>query len=174
MKVTLIKMKKLLVCVVVLYAALVMIIHSQRSYTIRTKLQYNTAWLTACLFNIRSIELHTLHLNKVLLLFSFRVSAWSRSWGRQLTMSLYKLKATVTYLNWITHLNATACLHCPLHWQLTSIIQNGNQSCSWGRCHVVTAAHHYTIGQDLARTLFLYAGCTSSVHFLSNDPYHLI
>ena len=33
---------------------------------------------------------------------------------RHLAMSLYKLKASVTYLTWIMHLRAIACLHCPL------------------------------------------------------------
>ena len=67
------------------------------------------------------------------------VHDWSAG-ERHLARSLYKLKASVTYLNKITHLKATPCLHCPLHWQLTSVAQNGNQSCtcSWGGCHVNT------------------------------------
>ena len=36
-----------------------------------------------CMYNARSIELHTLHLN----------------WGRHLAMPLYKLKSSVTYIN---------------------------------------------------------------------------
>ena len=59
-----------------------------------------------CIFNIRSIELHTLHLNRVLvLLTTYPPKQGSgtrvRVGGRHLAMSLYKLKASgsVTYFN---------------------------------------------------------------------------
>ena len=56
------------------------------------------------LFNIRSIELHTLHLNMV-------VVGWCYSLG-DLGLEGRHLKASVIYLNWIMYLRATACLHC--------------------------------------------------------------
>ena len=44
--------------------------------------------------------------------------AINQSHKRHLAMLLYKLKASVTYLNWIMHLRATACLHrhCIDNW----------------------------------------------------------
>ena len=94
--------------------------------------------------------------------------------GRHLAMSLYKLKAFATYLNWIMNFGATACLHCHcIDIQLTSETQNSNQSCSWGRCHVNTdwqqlhTTMYYTTGQDLTWPLLLYAKYSSNAYFLS-------
>ena len=59
------------------------------------------------------------HLNMVMVLFNWQVSSESLGvGGRHLAMSLYKLKASVSYLNWIMHLRATACLHyhCIDNW----------------------------------------------------------
>ena len=68
---------------------------------------YNTiAWLTACvcLFNIMSIELYTLHLNRVLVLFSSESVEYEKdTWlCHYITESLCD----------ISKLRATACLHC--------------------------------------------------------------
>ena len=74
-------------------------------------------------FSIWSIELHvhTLHLNRVLVLFSVHDKSWSRE--RHLAMSVYKLNYALQS-HWLFTLS--------LRWQLQSVI------CSWGRCHVNT------------------------------------
>ena len=46
-----------------------------------------------CLFNIRNIELHTLHLNRVLVLLSSETVHDLGVGERHLAISLYKLKA---------------------------------------------------------------------------------
>ena len=95
--------------------------------------------------------------------------------GRHLAMS-YKLKASVTYLNWIMHLRATACLHC----QCTDNWPAKHRMAISHIAEVVpckhrqaTAAHYYINGQELTWPLFLYARYTSNVYFLSDNPYHL-
>ena len=70
---------------------------------------YDSMAHCVCLFTIRSIELHALHLNRVLVLFSSETVNDLGVGGRHLAMSL---KASATYLNWIMHLRAAACLHC--------------------------------------------------------------
>ena len=101
------------------------------------------AWLTLYMFNIRSIM-------------NYIPYTWTGYWyttyptypapkqasdtrvsdlrigGRHLAMSLYKLKAILQ----LDYALESLCLFTlSLHWQLTSKAQNGNQSCSWGRCH---------------------------------------
>ena len=70
------------------------------------------AWLT--MYDRSSIELHTLHLNMVMVGWYYSLGDLGLE-GRHLAMSLYKLKASA---NWIMHLRATACLHyhCIDNW----------------------------------------------------------
>jgi hypothetical protein len=137
---------------------------------------YSTGWYQECKLNsyrgvLNYNTVQTLQQGSRMILFC---ASRSRVKRRQLAMSLYKLKASVTYLNWIKHLRATVCLHFPLAGRLTSKAQNGNQSCSWCKCYVNTDGHAtvastYTTGQDLTWSLFLYADIVQPK--FSGDPF---
>ena len=121
---------------------------------------------------------YTLHLNRVLVLLTTHPAPKQGSGTR---VSDLRVGGTwlCHYINWkpLWHSTELRAMHCLftlwLYWQLTSKAQNGNQSCSWGRCHVNTVAHYYSTGQDLTWPLFLYATYTR-IRTFYDDPYHII
>ena len=109
-------------------------------------------------YSIRSIDWYILFLQ----------SQWEFNRGKHQAMSLYKLKASVTYFNWILHLRATACLHCHCidDWPAGRYHVNTD----WQQLHTTplgrTEHDHFPLMPDIPR-MRTFSQTTLTIGFIS-------
>ena len=124
---------------------------------------------TVCLFNIRNIELQTLHLNMFMVLFKSLQShdqCMIQEWGKAPGYVTIQTESFRDYRGY--KLNYPLKSHClftlSLHWQQTSKAQNCNQSCTEVRaiCKHRWQQLHTTTLLERTWPLFLHVWWTSN------------